>query len=246
MGSLEIDLDLIERINQRFKIRTTALIILTVGLILEIAFIFYLIILQGLMLNSNFFPLSLVIFSLTLWFITYYSIFQIIDLREATESNYLGIKRRIYSKAKKRSKNFLIIFLTILVISIILLFPFNSSAVSEKSLHQGNVIYFANSYDFGARTIKGIGFNGDGIVAIYQNGSAVPVYQIYVNGNILLNQSLPPGYYEMIVQSGSINAYTFYESSYYPLIVSILPSLLGIIVIVLINTSISRNSKILG
>lgn len=246
MGSLEIDLELIQKINQRLKIRSAGIITVLVGLVLEIAFMIFLIISEGLSFNSNFFPLSLVVFSITLWFILYYSVFQIIDLKEARESNYIGIKKRIFVRARKRSKNFIIIFIIIMVISVIVFLPFNSTNVSERSLHQGDVIYFANSYDFGARTIKSIGFNGGGNVIIYQNGSSVPINQIGVNGNIVLNQSLPDGYYELVVESGSVNIYLFYENSYVPLIITMLTSIVGIIIIVFTNSLISRNSRLIG
>jgi len=246
MGSLEIDIELIQKINQRLKIRTAGTITILVGLVLEIAFIIFLIISAGLSFNSNFFPLSLIIFSIILWFILYYLVFQIIDLKEAKESNYIGIKKRFFVKARKRSKRFTIVFIIIMLISVIVFLPLNSTGITERSLHQGDVIYFANSYNFGARTIKSIGFNGGGNIIIYQNGSSVPIYQVDVNGNILLNQSLADGYYELVVESGSVNVYIFYENSYVPLIITMLTSLLGIVIILSINSLISRNSRLIG
>lgn len=243
MGSLQIDLDLIQRIDRRMKIRTAAMVTVLIALIVELAFIMYFLIFMTVSISLNFIPLPLFIFSTILFFVLYYVIFQLIDLQEAGESRFDGIKKRTFKQMKKRSRNFLAVFIVLLVISILLIVPFNQENVIDRSLHQGDVAYFSSSYYFGTRTIKSIAFEGNGNVLIYQNGSAVPVYNIIVTGNLVLNQSLPPGYYSIIVQSGDINVNIYEESVYTSALLPLIGSIAGLLIIFYINITISNKNR---
>ncbi len=244
MSTLQIDLDLIQRINKRQKIRNVGLTVSLVGLLLEIVLIIYLLITSNIEQEATFFPLSVIFFSISLWFVLYYAVFQIIDMRDMNESNFIPIKKRFFQKAKKRSRNILIIFLIMFIVSALIFIPFNQGSTTQKMMNTGSILYFNSGNDFGMKYVKSFGLEGNGVVIIYQNGSSIPIYRVDVNGVVSLNQTLPSGSYYLVVESGNVDVHIYYQFSYYPLILAVSGSIIGVIIVVVTNILLSRRDKL--